>query len=45
MACGTKGGQILLRTTNASIHNIYIKYRLKLIENELGLTFELIVTF
>ena len=35
MACGTKSGQILLnRVTDASILNIYITYRLKLIENE-----------
>ena len=45
-ACGTKSGQILLnRVTDASILNIYIKYRLKLIEKELGHTFELNVTF
>ena len=42
MACGTKSGQILLNcVTDAIIVNIYIKYRLKLIENELGHTFEL----
>ena len=40
-ACGTKSGQILLNcVTDAIIVNIYIKYRLKLIENELGHTFE-----
>ena len=45
-ACGTKSGQILLNcVTDAIIVNIYIKYRLKLIENELGHTFELNVTF
>ena len=44
--CGTKSGQILLNcVTDAIIVNIYIKYRLKLIENELGHTFELNVTF
>ena len=41
MACGAKSGQTLYnRVTDASIRNIYIKYRLKLIENELGHTFE-----
>ena len=46
MACGTKSGQILLNhVTDAIILNIHIKYRLKLIENELGHTFELNVTF
>ena len=46
MACGTKSGQILLNcVTDAIIVNIYIKYRLKLIENELGHTFELNFTF
>ena len=45
-ACGTKSGQILLNcVTDAIIVNIYIKCRLKLIENELGHTFELNVTF
>ena len=45
-ACGTKSGQILLNcVTDAIIVNIYIKYRLKLVENELGHTFELNVTF
>ena len=41
-----KSGQILSNhVTDASIRNIYIKYRVKLIENELGHTFELNVTF
>ena len=45
-ACGTKSGQILLNhVTDAIILNIHIKYRLKLIENELGHTFELNDTF
>ena len=45
-ACGTKSGQILLNcVTDAIIVNIYIKYRLKLIENELGHAFEVNVTF
>ena len=46
LACGTKSGQILLnRVTDAIILNIYIKYTLTLIENELGHTFELNDTF
>ena len=45
-ACGTKSGQILLnRVTDASIRNMYIKYRQKQIENETRHTFELNVTF